>query len=236
MASPWAQTAAGAPRPLAQALVSLAETPDDMPDIGDRLDGLAHLAADRIDAVDYAAIAARPDDGCCAVATDSRLVEAVEDAVTDVGGDAPPPTGRLTTTITWPRFRETAAGMGMSIVSVPVFTGGGAAVATLDLYGRDPAAMAPMTAGLCVAYDPELSWPDRESLGPLDEGGEELVEGFAEALAVRATIQLALDMITIGARVDGAGAYLSLRLHAADNHVSLLQAASTLITRNLGPR
>ncbi|BEL04049.1 hypothetical protein Q0Z83_022400 [Actinoplanes sichuanensis] len=221
---------------MAQALVTLAETPDDMPEIGDRLQVVARLAAHRIGIVTYAAITPRPDDGSSTVATSPDLVEAIDDATPDLPGEpAPhvepgPAADGLAATIEWPGFRDTAAGMGMGVVSVPLFTGSGTTVATLDLYGPDPATMAPIAAGIRAAYDPDLPWPDGSEDGSTsDPGVDELVEGVAEALSTRSTIQLALDMIRIGTAPGATDAYLTLRLLAADDSVSLLDAATTLI-------
>src|SRR5689334_9798776 len=124
---------------LAEAIVSLAETPDDVPDIDQRLRHLAQLAADRVAAVDYAAVTMRPeDDDRCFVAASGELIGEIEGE--PAAGDPDD------ATMTWPGFRDTAARMGLGAVSIPLFTGSGAAVATLDLYGHDPAAMAPLSA------------------------------------------------------------------------------------------
>ncbi|BCY11779.1 hypothetical protein [Actinoplanes sp. L3-i22] len=209
---------------LTEAIVSLAETPDDVPDIDQRLRHLAQLAADRVAAVDYAAVTMRPDDDRCFVAASGELIGEIEGGVAAAAGadDA---------TMTWPGFRDTAARMGLGAVSIPLFTGSGAAVATLDLYGHDPAAMAPLSADLCAVYDPDLRWPgDDDSLQPLDAGGEELVAGFLQALSVRETIQFALVLIAASDRVETDAAYLRLRLRAAEQGVSLPEAAGTVIT------
>ena len=92
--------------------------------------------------------------------------------------------------------------------------------------------MAPLTVGICAAYDPDLPSPvDDEELRPLDSGGEELIAGFAEALSVRATIQLACALIG-GPEEE---AYLGIRLDAAQRGVSLSEAATAVISRNLLP-
>jgi hypothetical protein len=228
-----AHTPTGTTRPLAEAIAALAGTPDDVPGIDDQLQRTAQLAADRIAAVDYAAVSTRSGDGGCTVATSGELAAAVTDATGPARNGAlpPPPAGTGTgtgTTMDWPGFREMAAEMGMGVVSVPLFAGSGASIATLDLYGRDAAGMAPLTVGVCAAYDPDLEMPTSHGeLPPLDGGGEELVAGFAEALAVRATIQLALAMVE-----DGAGdPYLNLRLRAVDQGVPLLDAATAVIQR-----
>ncbi|MBB2947168.1 hypothetical protein FB565_006936 [Actinoplanes lutulentus] len=210
-------------QPLADAIVALADTPDDVPGVDDRLRRVAVLAADRIGAVDYAAVASRHGDGTCTVAAGGDLVQAVEDVSEDDETDGD-------TTMAWPGFRDTAAEMGLGMVSVPLFTGSGTAIASLDLYGREVSAMAPLTAGICAAYDPDLPWPgDTEDVAAMDAGGEELVTGFAEALSVRATIQCALALIMANDGIKDQDAYLKLRVRAAGDGVSLSAAANTVI-------
>lgn len=227
MTSPSTEAPTDIRRPLAEAIITLAATPDDVPDIADQLETIALLAAERIAVADYAAIAAKHDDGCCTVATSGELVEAVAEA--SPGAAAPAPGA---TTMNWPGFRDTAADLGMGLVSVPLFAGSGATVASLDLYGRELTALAPLTAGICAAYDPELPLPDDEQ--PLDAGSAELVAGFAEAVSVRATIQLALSIIMRESGLAHADAYLKLRLHAADIGADLLTAATAVIADGFG--
>src|ERR687893_108626 len=40
-------------------------------------------------------------------------------------------------------------------LSIPLFAGRGTALAALNLYGRHPAALAPLTAAVWATYDPE---------------------------------------------------------------------------------
>jgi AmiR/NasT family two-component response regulator len=63
----------------------------------------------------------------------------------------------------------------------------------------------------------------------LDAGGEELLTGFAEALTVRSTIQLALGVIMGRDDVTAEAAYLALRLRAAKTGIGLLAAASNVV-------
>ena len=49
-------------RPLAEAIITLAETPDDMPGIDVQLKSLVQLAADRVNAADYASVTVLRDD------------------------------------------------------------------------------------------------------------------------------------------------------------------------------
>ena len=226
--------------PLGTAMIVLAGTPDNASGIDVLLKRLVQLAVDRVAAADYASVTALRDDAYSTVAASSDLAQAVDQAqYIDQGGPclealnskAPVTVPDIATTMTWPRFRETAAGLGLhSSVSVPLFTGSGTAIAVLDLYGRDAIAMAPLIVGVWAVYDPDRPLPhEHEDLPPLDAGGEELLAGFAEALTVRATIHLALGVIRGRHHGTAKDAYLHLRLQAADTGMSLLAAASAVI-------
>jgi len=224
-----------------RAIIALAGTPDDVPSIDVQLTNLAQLAADRVAAADYVSITARRNDAYSTVATTSDLAEAVDEAqyadqegpcLESLDDNTPVTVPDMTRTMAWPGFRQAAAGMGLhASVSIPLFAGSGSTIAALNLYGRDAAAMAPLIVGVWAVYDPDRPLPaEHEDLQPLDPGGEELLAGFAEALTVRATIQLALGVIMGRSRAGAEDAYLELRLYAARNGVSLLTAANTIIT------
>jgi len=231
--------------PLAEAIIALAGTPDDVPSVDVQLRALVQLAADRVAAADYASVTALRDDAYTTVAASSELAVAVDRAqYADQAGpclhaldaDIPVTVPDLTTTtMAWPKFREAAVDMGLrASVSIPLFAGSGNRIAVLNLYGRDPALVAPLIVGVWAVYEPNRPSPvDLHDLQPLDPGGVELLSGFAEALTVRGTIQLALGMI-MGRTDRGAeDAYLALRLHAADTGVSLLTAANRVIAQGM---
>jgi hypothetical protein len=231
-------------RPLAEAIIALAGTPDDASSIDVRLTALVQLAAERVAAADYASVTALRDDAYTTVAASSELAEAVDQAqyaehdgpcLQALDANTPVTVPDLTNTMVWPRFRETAIDMGLhASVSIPLFAGSGNRIAGLNLYGRDPVAMAPLIVGVWAVYDPDRPLPaDHDDLQPLDAGGEELLAGFAEALTVRATIQLALGAIMARTRSSAENAYLRLRLHAANTGISLLTAANTVIRQGL---
>jgi hypothetical protein len=241
MPQPSSRSHTGTRGPLAEAIIALAGTPDDMPSIDVQLNMLVQLAADRVAAADYASVTALRDDAYTTVAASSALAEAVDQAqyagqdggpcVQSLNTNVPVTVPDMTKTMAWPRFRETAADLGLrASVSIPVFAGSGSAIAGLNLYGRDSAAMAPLIIGVWAVYDPDRPRPtDHDDVQPLDAGGEELLAGFAEALTVRATIQTALGVIMGRTHTTAEGAYLRLRLHAADTGVSLLTAANTVV-------
>lgn len=241
MPAPERSTRSRAPRPLADSLITLADTPDDASGIDTHLERIVQLAADRVAAVAYASVTALRGEEFTTVAASSDLALAVDEAqYADGTGpclDAldrgePVTVPRIATTMRWPGFVAAASRMGLDAsVSIPLFTGSGAAVAVLNLYGHDERTMAPLIVAVWSVYDPAKEMPsDSHTLPPLDPGGEELVEGFAEALTVRATIQLALDVITARHRYGAHDAYLLLRARAAASGLSLTQYATAVIT------
>jgi hypothetical protein len=242
MTQPSSQPHTGTRGPLAEAIVALAGTPDDVPSIDLQLKTIVQRAADGVAAADYASVTALRDGLYTTVAASSELAEAVDQAqyadqdgpcLQSLVANAPVTVSDVTKTMTWPGFRQTARAMGLhASVSIPLFAGSGAAIAALNLYGRDTAAMAPLIAAVWAIYDPDRPLPaDHDDLQPLDPGGEELLVGFAEAMTVRGTIQLALGVIMGHGYITAGDAYLQLRLQAADTGVSLLTAATTVITK-----
>ncbi|HEX8345557.1 MAG TPA: GAF and ANTAR domain-containing protein [Actinoplanes sp.] len=232
--------------PLAGSIVALAETPEDASTLDAQLKTIAQLAADRIGAVDYASVTALRGNVHTTVAASSELARAVDEAqYTERGGPCvqavdeavPVAVPDVSATMSWPGFRRTALELGLNAsVSLPLFPSNGATVAVLNLFGRDPVTMAPLIVGVWAVYDPDRPMPTRDDpLPALDAGGEELLSGFAEALAVRATIQLAVDALTGRMNCTADEAYLILRLHAAETGTSLSTAATALITRRSGP-
>ena len=134
----------------------------------------------------------------------------------------------------WPRFRDEAFDLGLrASVSLPLYDGTGGAVAVLDLYGNDHDAMAPVLAAVWSVYDPYWPLPpDGASLPALEPGAAELVDGFAEALVVRATILTALSMIMASGRCDPRHAGVVLRRRAAAAGTDLAAAAAALIAQS----
>jgi hypothetical protein len=227
--------------PLAEALVQLAGTPDDMPTIDAQLRKLVQLLADRVTGVDYASVTALRDDTYVTVATSSDLALAVDQAqyadndgpcLQSLQNQTVVPVPDIAATMTWPGFRKAAVKMGLhASVSIPLTTGSGATVAALNLYGRDPGAMALLIAGLAVVCDPSRPLPP-DTLPYGDDGREELLAGVAEALNVHASIQRAMGVIMAEMHGSAADAYVKLRLKAADAGLSL-PAAATMITQQV---
>jgi hypothetical protein len=223
---------------LAEALVTLAGTPDDVPTIDAQLRRLAQVAADRVACVDYASITALRDNAYVTVAASSDLALAVDQAqYADDDGPClrslqtrtPVTVPDIAATMAWPGFRDAATGLGLhASVSIPLVAGSGATIAVLNCYGRDPDAMALLIAGLAVVYDPSRPLPP-DILPAEDTGGGELLAGVAEALSVHDTIQRAVGVIMAQTDGSAADAYVTLRLRAADAGVSLLATANMII-------
>jgi hypothetical protein len=224
--------------PLADALVALAGTPDDVPTIDGQLTAVVQLAADRVTGIEYASVTALHDDAYVTVAASSELAVAVDQAqYTDDDGpclqslqtEVPVTVADIAATMSWPRFREAAVRMGLhASVSIPLAAGSGTTIAALNLYARDPVAVAPLIAGLAVIYDPSLVLPD-QVLSSVTGGADELLTGCAEALRVHASIQRAMGMIIAQDHCDAAEAYAALRIKAAVAGVPLPTAADTII-------
>lgn len=222
--------------PLAACLVALAGTPEHATTLRSQLVTIARLAAERVAAVRYASITALRGRAYTTVAVNDDLVRAVDEA--QYADDAGPclealrtgtPVGvpDITATVQWPGFHAEAPRLGLhASVSVPLYAGRGTPIAVLNLYGHDRAAMAPLIAGICALHD----GPDEHAEPELDDGGRDLVDGHAEALAVRATILLAVAAIVHEYRCSTDDAYVSLCLRAAEAGSDLAGAAAALLT------
>jgi hypothetical protein len=222
-------------------MIKLAGAPDHAPGLDERLKTIAKLTAERVAAARYASITALQDDTYITVAVSDDLIRSVDAAqyADDAGPclealDRSAPVGvpDIDTTVQWPGFHQEAPRMGLrASVSVPLFAGRGEPVAVLNVYSHDHAAMAPLIAGvLSVHGHPAGQSSGEELLDELDDGGRELVTGYAEALRVRATIRLALDRIRAENNCSADDAYLSLCIRAGEAGTDLGQAAAALIS------
>ncbi|PWK47239.1 GAF domain-containing protein [Actinoplanes xinjiangensis] len=231
--------------PLAEALVSLAETPDHVSGFAGRLTAIATMAAGRIAAADYASVTTLRGREYTTVATSSDIALAVDEAqFADRSGpclqalETGEPVGVpdiAAATMDWPSFHEVAPALGLrASISVPLYSGRGTPIAVLNLYGRDDAAMEPLITGVAELYATSREL-ELDSPGPpvADPGAEELLTGYAGALAVRATIRLAVDILagrTAGGIDD---AYTVLCAQAAENGTSLSVAAAAVLREHL---
>jgi hypothetical protein len=225
---------------LATAMIALAGTPDHSSSIDAQLVMIARLTAERVAAARYASITALRGRAYTTVAVSDDLIRAI-DAVQYADNAGPcldalnssTPVGvpEIDATVQWPGFHEAAPRMGLhASVSVPLYAGRGEAIAVLNVYSHDSAAMAPLIAGICAVHghpgEPTIA---EEQLAGLDPGGRELVIGYAEALSIRATIRLAIELIINGSRCSPDDAYLSLCIQAGEAGTDLAEAATELI-------
>jgi hypothetical protein len=215
--------------PLAEAIVALAETPDHASGVEQRLAAIAALAADRVAAADYASVTSLHGREYTTVAAGSDLALAVDRAGAGLQAQEPAGVPGIAATMDWPGFHRVAPALGLrASISVLLYNGRGTTVAVLDLYGRDDAAMKPLIAAMADLYAVDREF-DPDAAGPPlpDPGAAELLAGCAGALSVRATIQLAVDILA-GHTAD---AYTELCARAAATGTSLSVAAAGILKR-----
>jgi hypothetical protein len=224
--------------PLAHSIVVLAGMPDDASAVDEQLVLITRLAAERVAAADYASVTAIRQGAYTTVAASSELAVAVDEAqyaeqagpcLEPMHTGTPVPVPDIAATMAWPGFRHEAVKLGLrASVSIPLYAGSGVPVAVLNLYGRDEAAMAPLTDAVWRMHKPDPGAGSRQAEG-LEPGAGELMAGLAEAIAIRATIQQAVGVIMAWHAVGALDAYLSLRARAAETGRSLPTTAAAII-------
>jgi hypothetical protein len=229
--------------PLAEALAALAETPDEAPDLDRQLAVLARLTVDRVAAADFVSVTALHRGSYTSVAVSSELIRAV-DEVQYSEGDGPcidalqqgSPVAATDSAVLvrWPGFGREALRLGIgATVSVPLFTASGAAVAALNVHSRDRAAVAPLIDGVWAIFDSDRgrprAWPELS-----DDGGRQLLAGFAEAVTVRDMIQWALHVLMHRHGDSISQAYRRLIAMSADSGLSVRTVARTFLPGNHG--
>jgi hypothetical protein len=230
----------GPSRPLRDRIVTMAGRFDDTPDIAGDLVAIAVLCADRISPVAYASVTSRYEGAYATVAASSDLALQVDNAqyaedagpcLDAVDGDYPVAVPEISTTMTWPGFRDVAFKLGLrASLSIPLFAARGTAVAALNLYAHDPNTMKALTASVWSVYESDVL-PGRDLEG-VDEGGEELVTGLAGAFAVQARIQRSLGVLmsAIGCTADEA--FAALHLRAVETDATVTEVAERLLGGN----
>ena len=228
---------------LSTAIIALAGTPEHSSTLDGRLTTIAKLTAERVAAARYASVTALRGNARTTVAVNDDLIRSVDDAqyadgagpcLQALAGGAPVGVPDIDTTVQWPGFHREAPRMGLlASVSVPLFAGRGDPIAALNVYSHDREAMAPLIAGICSVHEHPARVTDDQVLAGLDEGGRDLVTGYAESLSVRATIRLALELIRSRTHCTPDDAYLSLCIRALGNGTDLAEAATTLIGRGV---
>jgi hypothetical protein len=211
-------------------------------DIAGDLVQIAVLCADRIAAVAYASVTSGTEGAYATVAASSDLALEVDNAqyADDAGpcldaldGSWPIAVPEISTTMTWPGFRDAAFKLGLrASLSIPLFAARGTTVAALNLYARDPDTMKALTAAVWSVYESDLT------LGPgaegLDAGGAELVAGLAGAFAVRARIQRSLGVLMAAVSCSADEAFAALQLRAVETGATVTEAAERLLGDNRG--
>ncbi|BAL92211.1 hypothetical protein AMIS_69910 [Actinoplanes missouriensis 431] len=225
-------------RPLAEAVVALADTPDDEAAVDELLIGIAVSAADLIAGVVYASVTAWRGAGYTTVAASSDLARAVDDAqhaeesgpcVQAARTGEPVGVPDIAATMAWPGFYRHATALGLrASVSVPLFAGGGVPVGVLNLYGREPSALTDLMTGVRAVFAVE-----RLSASGIDSGADagtrQLLLGLGLALEIRVTIQRALGVLMAHDDSDAAEARRMLTERAAARGTSLSATARQVL-------
>ncbi|WLS44577.1 GAF and ANTAR domain-containing protein [Micromonospora profundi] len=219
---------------LTDALLALADLPDDSPALPEQLSTIVRLSATVVDPVDFASVTVFAVHGYRTEAASSAAAEAVdlaqyaEDggpclaalqggetvAVPDVGG-----------VVVWPGFRDVAWRNGVrASLSVPLFAGSGAPIAALNLYARDAAAMQLLIQRVESCYHARPS----QVLPRMDAGSEQLLAGIAGALVTRDLVQRATGVLMDRDGIAAGPAYRRL-VEAAESGGSLTDAASAIL-------
>jgi hypothetical protein len=142
---------------------------------------------------------------------------------------APTVVPRIDITVDWPGFRNAAHWLGLrTSLSIPVFAGRGGPMAALNLYGRNAARLAPLSAAVLAAYDCDSAGAVSDGLGP---GALQLLDGLVGAFSARATIQQAIGVIMTKERTNADFAYTILRSRATTTASSLTDAAGATVRK-----
>jgi hypothetical protein len=217
----------------------LAGTPDDASAVDAHLITIVRLVAEVCAPVNYASVTTYRRAGYTTIAASGEVALAVDLAQYDDGAgpclDAldsgrPAAVPDVAATMAWPGFRAAAERLGLhASLSVPLFAGRGIDIAALNLYSRDAAAMAPLTAQVKAVYDPygPAADDDRQRL---DLGSTQLVTGLTAAFDVRATIQQAIGAIMARRSLTEDNAYATLRVRATELETPLIDVARTVLS------
>ncbi|MEU4621876.1 GAF domain-containing protein [Actinoplanes sp. NPDC023801] len=207
-----------------------------------RLTTVARLAVDRVAAADYASVTTLQGSQYTTVAASDDIAVAVDEAQYADGPclramrtGEPVTVPDTTATMQWPGFHEVAPGLGLeSSVSIPLYTGRGTPIAVLNVDSRDRSAMEPLIVEVAALYATrrELS-PGADGPPVSDPGAAELLTGYAQALAVRATIQLAIHVVAGRTGSTPDDAYARLCARAAETGTSLTVVADAVLRESL---
>lgn len=217
-------------------LLGLAGIPDDSSEIETDLIVVAELAARLITVIDHASVTRRSSGTYATAAASSEIAVAIDLAQYDDSAGPclealetghPAAVPDIAATMTWPRFRDTAAQLGVrASLSLPLFAGSGRTIASLNLYSSDPGPMPHLVSAVAAAYDPQA--PDPWSGEALDPGGQELAAGLTGAVRLRSTIQRAVRVLAATEGTSAHQAYLTLCTRAAESGTSLAGTAARI--------
>jgi hypothetical protein len=224
--------------PLAEGLVVLADVVDDAALVDTLLSKVVVDVVDTVGGVDYASVTAWRGTGYTTVAASSDLARAVDEAkygeragpcVLAAETAAPVGAPDVAATMSWPGFYRRASELGLrAVVSVPVFAGGGAPVAVLNLYGRETGALTALMVGVRDVFAAEQ--PPAGGYGrDVDAGTQQFLAGLGKALRKRATIQQTVGVLMASDGGQAAQAYEALRELAARAGISLSAAAQSVV-------
>jgi hypothetical protein len=238
-------TGSEAKRPLYDAIVALAASPDDVSGIDGMLVQVASLAVSLIDPVDYASITAQRDGAPTTVALSNQIALSIDEAQYDEQAgpcldalDAGIPINTvIATTMVWPSFREAALELGVrASLSIPLCAGSGRPVAALNMYSRDADALAPLSAAMLTLFDSlneqtaVFDGAGAASL-PGDAGSKELLAGLAEASAIHHRIHVAIGVLMQREHLPADRAYVALREQAAATGKTLPVTATDVVAK-----
>jgi hypothetical protein len=228
-------------RALHDHLVALASRADGAPQIAADLVSIAVLSADRIGGVSYASVTSRYAGAYATVAASSNLAVEVDRAqyadgtgpcLEALDGAYPAVVPDIAATMTWPGFREVAAGLGLQAsLSIPLFAGRGTTIAALNLYSHEPSAIKVLATAVWAVYEGDTPGP---RTGELDAGGNEMITGLAGAFAVQASIQQAMGLLIATTGRTQNEAFDVLRHGAAGSGETLLDAATRVLAEHQG--
>jgi hypothetical protein len=227
-------------RALADDLIELAGTPDDDSSIPARLRAITRLAV-AVPWIAYASVTGHHEGDPTTVAMTDEIALAVDEAqYADGTGPcldaletgSPRVVPDIAATVQWPGFRRTAFRLGLrSSLSIPLFAGRGVVIAALNLYAREPQAMAALSAAVLATYG-SASDIDHETVRRrLDPPARELLDGLIGALAIRTTIQQAVGILMADQAADADAAYAILRSRASETGSTLTLIAEEMITK-----
>lgn len=221
-------------------LIGIAGTSDDDSRLDTDLIVVAHLAARLITVVDGVSVTRRHAGGYASVAASSDLAVAADQAqygdkagpcLEALEADYPAAVPDIAATSTWLGFRDTAARLGLrSSLSIPLFAGSGATIASLNLYCLQTGVLSTLTTAVWAAYDPDTTedWDH----AALDPGSRELVAGFIGAVALRTMIQRAIGVLASTGGMSTHRAYLTLCARAVESSTSLTEVAAQIFEQN----